>query len=134
MQSPQGDGNTHILHNRHSLGDAFEKCSPRKGTETFVAILTVENFEKDLRNAVPARGRKHRSDVWQFTDLNLRNAVPARGRKHLRVHAHEVFFFYNLRNAVPARGRKLVTGRMTENLVSDLRNAVPARGRKLEKG
>ena len=34
MQSPQGDGNNSVLV-IDSNGRIFEKCSPRKGTETF---------------------------------------------------------------------------------------------------
>ena len=92
MQSPQGDGNlerfSSITVCAHYLRNAvpargrkryiplprltapwnwFEKCSPRKGTETNWYTFQTAFVVSYLRNAVPARGRK----LFHFSSPSL---------------------------------------------------------------
>ena len=39
MQSPQGDGNLPIETGLKNVALPFEKCSPRKGTETMLKLI-----------------------------------------------------------------------------------------------
>ena len=129
MQSPQGDGNSSDLNFLH-IHALFEKCSPRKGTETFLHSNMELLWRKDLRNAVPARGRKlviyilflHIITIWemqspwgdgnkkrtrgQSVDYGFEKCSPREGTETLCSFLPPVFNCSDLRNAVPVRGRK----------------------------
>ena len=107
----------------------FEKCSPRKGTETWIRksgawemqrIWEMQSPQGDgnhiwetfnicasnLRNAVPARGRKLISDDYQWTVFEFEKCSPRKGTETCFSSLSHHLSLWNLRNAVPARGRK----------------------------
>ena len=103
MQSPQGDGNTNMFHR------------------------TVK-YMNNLRNAVPARGRK-RWVPWrkEQRSLSFEKCSPRKGTETCRDHLLSGWVLHYLRNAVPARGRKLLL-KFYKNCVTIFEKCSPRKG------
>ena len=80
MQSPQGDGNKCRPAFDCPPITLFEKCSPRKGTETIMVVQTYAwTAYNNLRNAVPARGRKRRHGKCAVLSRTFEKCSPRKG-------------------------------------------------------
>ena len=108
MQSPWGDGNDNLYPPWDSFQYAFEKCSPREGTETKNVSLPLK-LKRLFEKCSPREGTETNCQIY-MTDCSisyLRNAVPVRGRKLQLIPCPcGTPYAPYLRNAVPVRGRK----------------------------
>ena len=155
MQSPQGDGNSMAytssvmestyLRNavpargrkqlnrwfyRHSC-NRFEKCSPRKGTETITG-RTVSGMDSLFEKCSPRKGTETSNrTLSMFSRLQFEKCSPRKGTETRICFTGRwnIWIIWEMQSPQGDGNVECLGGKNSE--AYHLRNAVPARGRKL---